>query len=303
MAGPNSALLTCPDLGLKLLHKGKVREVFELPPGADGEGRLLLVATDRLSAFDVVFPDGIPGKGEVLTKLSVLWFQATRDLVPNHLLSTDVGALGLSPEATAALEGRSVVVRRTKRIDVECVVRGYLAGSGWKEYQKDGTVCGIELPSGLQLSSKLPHPIFTPALKNDVGHDENVSFDRMVTEIGRNDAEWLRQTSLALYESAAEKAAGAGIILADCKFEFGRIGDQIILIDEIFTPDASRFWPKDTYAPGKAIDSLDKQPIRDWVEQTGWNKQPPAPRLPESLIAETSDRYWDAYNRLRAILA
>lgn len=303
MALNTAPLLTCPDLGLTRLHTGKVREMFALPEGPGGEERLLLVATDRLSAFDVVFPDGIPGKGEVLTRLSTLWFQATQNIVRNHLLSTDVTALGLSAAATAALQDRSMIVRKTKRIDVECVVRGYLAGSGWKEYQKDGTVTGIQLPAGLQLSSRLPEPIFTPALKNDVGHDENVSFERMVEAVGRNTAEWLRQTSIALYNFAAEKALKAGIILADTKFEFGMIGDEIILIDEIFTPDSSRYWPQDAYAPGKAIDSLDKQPIRDWAEQTGWNKQPPAPSLPEALIAEASRRYWDAYDRLRAVLA
>lgn len=290
-------LLTCPDLGIKRIHKGKVREVFELP----GD-RLLMVASDRLSAFDVVFPQGIPGKGRVLTGLSVLWFDATGQICPNHLLSTDVATLGLPAEAVPDLAGRSVVVRRTRRIDVECVVRGYLAGSGWKEYQQSRTVCGISLSEGLSLNSKLPHPIFTPALKNDEGHDENVSEDRVRAQYGEQLTDFLRETSIALYKFAAEKAAQAGIILADTKFEFGLVGDVPILIDEIFTPDSSRYWPADRYVEGRPLDSLDKQPIRDYVERIGWNKQPPAPVLPEELITETTARYEDALNRLRKVL-
>ncbi len=290
-------LLTCPDLGLKRLHKGKVREVFELP----GD-RLLMVASDRLSAFDVVFPQGIPGKGRVLTGLSVLWFNATKHICANHLLSTDVSELGLPEAAVPVLQGRSVVVRRTKRIDVECVVRGYLAGSGWKEYQQSRSVCGIALPEGLKLNSKLPAPIFTPALKNDVGHDENVSEDRVRAAYGDEITSFLKRTSIALYEFAAAKAAEVGIILADTKFEFGLVGDEVILIDEVFTPDSSRYWPADRYVEGQPIDSLDKQPIRDHVERIGWDKQPPAPVLPQTLIEETSARYEDALGRLRRVL-
>lgn len=292
-----SILLDVPDLGLRRLHKGKVREVFEL----DGD-RLLLVATDRLSAFDVVFPQGIPGKGRVLTQMSVLWFHATERIVPNHLITTDLSGLGLPPAVLPDLEGRSMVVRRTARIDVECVVRGYLAGSGWKEYQRDRTVCGVPLPEGLQLSSRLPEPIFTPALKNDVGHDENVSETTVRTRFGPVVTDFVKHKSLELYTYAAAKADEAGIILADTKFEFGRAGDEIILIDEIFTPDSSRYWPADRYVVGTAIDSLDKQPVRDYVERIGWNKQPPAPRLSDELIMETSRRYADVLERLRAVL-
>lgn len=295
-------LLTVPDLGIPRLHKGKVREVFELP----GD-RLLMVATDRLSAFDVVFPQGIPGKGQVLTQMSQLWFHATARICPNHLITMDLEGLGLPAEVIPLLEGRSMVVRRTKRIDVECVVRGYLAGSGWKEYQKTQTVCEIPLPDGLDLSSELPEPIFTPALKNDKGHDENVSELKVRGLYGEETTEILKQASLELYWFAREKAAQAGIILADTKFEFGvyPAGDpdgEIILIDEIFTPDSSRFWPADRYTVGVAIDSLDKQPIRDYVESIGWNKMPPAPILPEAQIAEAARRYQDALDRLRAVL-
>lgn len=292
-----TAMLSCPELGLKKLHKGKVREMFELP----GD-RLLLVATDRLSAFDVVFPQGIPSKGRVLTQLSVLWFDVTREICPNHMLSTDVHGLGINEEALPHLEGRSMVVRRTKRIDVECVVRGYLAGSGWKEYKQDRSVCGISLPEGLVMNDKLPEPIFTPALKHDQGHDENVSEARVREIYGDKLTDYLRDTSIKLYKFAAERAAKVGIILADTKFEFGMVGDQVIIIDEIFTPDSSRYWPADRYQPGKAIDSLDKQPIRDYVEQIGWNKQPPAPTLPDALVAETTARYEDALKRLESVL-
>lgn len=293
----SEALLTAGEIGLPLRHKGKVREVFDL-----GD-HLLFVATDRLSAFDVVFAEGIPGKGRVLTELSALWFRATEHIVPNHLITTDVSGLGLRPDVAARLTGRSTVGRKTERIDVECVVRGYLAGSGWKEYQRDRTVCGVPLPDGLQLNSRLPEPIFTPALKNDAGHDENVPEARVAELYGAETTAWLRETSLRLYQFAAERAAQAGIILADTKFEFGRAGDEIILIDEIFTPDSSRFWPEDRYVRGEPIDSLDKQPVRDYLESTGWNKQPPAPPLPPHVVAECAARYEDALARLRQVLA
>lgn len=293
-----SVLLEVPDLGLERLHKGKVREVFALP----GD-RLLMVATDRLSAFDVVFPQGIPGKGRVLTQMSLLWFRATEQIVKNHLITDDVTGLGLDPKVAQLLEGRSMVVRRTNRIDVECVVRGYLAGSGWKEYQAGRKVCGIPLPEGLQLSSRLPEPIFTPALKNDVGHDENVAEERVQAQFGPEVTDFIRSRSLALYGFAATKAQAAGIILADTKFEFGQVGDEIILIDEVFTPDSSRYWPADKYVVGTAIDSLDKQPVRDYVERIGWNKQPPAPMLSDELIAETAHRYEDVLARMQAALS
>lgn len=292
-----TVLLQCPELGVPRLHKGKVREMFQLP----GD-RLLLVATDRLSAFDVVFPQGIPGKGRVLTQLSVLWFNATRSICQNHLLTTDVTDLGLPADVVPLLEGRSMVVRKARRIDVECVVRGYLAGSGWKEYQQSRSVCGVALPEGLVLNSRLPEPIFTPALKNDVGHDENVSEDRVRAIYGDRITDELKRKSMELYQFAAAKAAEVGIILADTKFEFGLVGDEIILIDELFTPDSSRYWPGDRYEAGKAIDSLDKQPIRDYVERIGWDKNPPAPTLPDELVAETTARYEDALSRLRGVL-
>lgn len=295
MAEP--VLLTCPDLGLPLVHRGKVREVFDL-----GD-RLLMVATDRLSAFDVVFPTGIPGKGRVLTQLSALWFRATRHLAPNHLITTDLEGIGLRPEHAALLAGRAMVVRKARRVDVEAVVRGYLAGSGWKEYQRTGAVCGVPLPPGLKMNARLPEPIFTPALKRDQGHDENITFGEMVGRFGRELSEAIREISLRLYTFAAERAARAGIILADTKFEFGLVDGQLILIDELFTPDSSRYWPADQYREGEPIDSLDKQPIRDWAEASGWNKEPPAPELPPELVAETAQRYAEVLERLQAVLA
>lgn len=284
------------DIGLPLVHRGKVREVFDL-----GD-RLLFVATDRLSAFDVVFGEGIPGKGRVLTELAARWFRATAHIAPNHLVTTDVGGLGLSPGVASRLAGRSTVGRKTERIDVECVVRGYLAGSGWKEYQRDGTVCGIPLPPGLVLNSRLPEPIFTPALKVDDGHDENVSFETVVDLYGKETATSLRETSLRLYEYAAARAAEAGIILADTKLEFGRLGDELIVIDEMFTPDSSRFWPEDRYVLGEPVDSLDKQPVRDYLESVGWNKQPPPPPLPAGVIDACAQRYEQALARLKNVL-
>jgi phosphoribosylaminoimidazole-succinocarboxamide synthase len=290
-------LLTCPPLGWPIRHKGKVREVFDL------DDRLLLVATDRLSAFDVVFPDGIPGKGRVLNQLSALWFEATRHLVENHYITQDLSDLGLSPEIEQELTGRSMIVTKCRRIDVECVVRGYLAGSGWKEYSQNGTVAGIPLPAGLSLNSELPEPIFTPALKNDTGHDVNVSLKEVYDRFGSDLTDRIVAASFTLYQFASAKAAQAGIILADTKFEFGLLGEELLLIDEAFTPDSSRYWPLEAYATGKAIDSLDKQPIRDYVESIGWNKQPPAPKLPPEVIGATSRRYDTVLHKLTALLA
>jgi phosphoribosylaminoimidazole-succinocarboxamide synthase len=293
-----TVLREAPALPYARLHQGKVRELFALD-----DDRLLIVATDRLSAFDVVFPQGIPSKGRVLNTLSALWFEATARITPNHLITTDMDTLGLDAETTASLQGRAAVVRRTQRIDVECVVRGYLAGSGWKEYQRSGTVCGIPLPEGLKLNSRLPEPIFTPAIKNDVDHDENVPEGRIRELYGDALTDLLSTRSIALYAFAAEKALSAGIILADTKFEFGLLGDEVLLIDEIFTPDSSRYWPLESYVEGLAIDSLDKQPVRDYVEAIGWDKSPPAPVLPEELIAETTRRYEGVLERLSPLLA
>lgn len=306
----DSALLTCPDLGLPLLHRGKVREVFDL-----GD-RLLIVATDRLSAFDVVFPAGIPDKGCVLNRLSVAWFHATRRIAPNHLITTDLSEIPLRDDVRPLLNGRSMVVTKALRVDIESVVRGYLAGSGWKEYQANQSVCGVPLPAGLTLNERLPEPIFTPALKNDTGHDENVSEQRVAELYGPELTRAIKGLSLQLYTFAAAKALQAGIILADCKLEFGLVGGQgrtvrerfvsgasLLVIDEMFTPDAARFWPQDQYQPGRPIESLDKQPIRDWAEGSGWNKQPPAPHLSPELIAAASARYRSALERLLPVLS
>ncbi len=292
------ALLTAGHIDLPLVHRGKVRELFDL------RGDLLFVATDRLSAFDVVFAEGIPGKGRVLTELSALWFAATEHIVPNHLITTDVDALGLDlpADVRARLAGRVMLGRRTERVDVECVVRGYLAGSGWAEYQRTGEVLGNPLPAGLQLNDRLPEPIFTPALKVDDGHDENVPFAEVEARYGPDLAAKLRDASLRLYEFGVERAAAAGLILADTKFEFGLLDGELIVIDELLTPDSSRFWPQERYVVGSAIDSLDKQPVRDFLEATGWNKQPPPPPLPEDVVRASSARYGEALERLRAVL-
>ncbi|HEX6971479.1 MAG TPA: phosphoribosylaminoimidazolesuccinocarboxamide synthase [Limnochordia bacterium] len=290
-------MFDCPELPWPRLQRGKVRELFDL-----GQ-QLLMVATDRLSAFDVILSEPIPQKGTILTEMSARWFRATREIVPNHLLSTEIDGLGLPADLRAALAGRSSIVRRARRIDVECVVRGYLAGSAWAEYQARGEVCGVRLPAGLQLSSRLPEPIFTPALKNDVGHDENVPFERVAALVGADTARRLAEFSLALYRFGAERAAQAGIILADTKFEFGWWEGELILIDELFTPDSSRFWPQEAYREGAAIESLDKQPVRDYLSRIGWDKTPPAPPLPPEVVAATSARYAEALRRLRAVLA
>ena len=271
--------------------QGKVRDLYDL-----GD-KLLLVASDRLSAFDVVLPEPIPYKGEVLTKLSLFWFELLGDVVPNHLLSTDVADL---PEQFAPmadyLAGRFMLVKKATVFPVECIVRGYLAGSGLKEYQREGTVCGIPLPAGLVDSSQLPEPIFTPSTKAEIGlHDENISFARAAELVGEQAATTLRDKSLAVYSAARDHAASRGIIIADTKFEFGSVDGQITLIDEVLTPDSSRFWPADTYEPGKSQPSFDKQPVRDWLENSGWDKTPPPPALPAETVAETSARYIRAY--------
>jgi phosphoribosylaminoimidazole-succinocarboxamide synthase len=271
---------------LKLHSSGKVREMYEL------DGDLLMVASDRISAYDVVMPDPIPDKGVVLTQMSVFWFETTREIVPNHYISQEV-----PPEAA----GRGVRVRRLSMYPVECVVRGYLSGSGWREYRERGSVCGIELPAGLRESDRLPEPIFTPATKAEVGeHDENISFERASEILGsRPLMEELRRVSIELYEHAAVHAAGRGIILADTKFEFGSSpGAEVVLGDEVLTPDSSRFWPADEYEPGRAQRSFDKQYVRDWLDESGWDRPPPAPRLPAEVIANTRAKYIEAYERI-----
>jgi phosphoribosylaminoimidazole-succinocarboxamide synthase len=287
-----SAVISQTDFaGLKLRARGKVRDIYEL-----GD-QLLIVATDRLSAFDVVLPTPIPDKGPVLTQLSLFWFEKLASIVPNHVISADNFAGVLAPYADA-LQGRAMLVLRTEPVPIECVVRGYLSGSGWKDYQKTGSVCGIALPAGLRESDRLPEPIFTPSTKATSGHDENISFDDTVARIGQPLAEKLRDTSLAIYKSAAEFASARGIIIADTKFEFGLIGGELIWIDEALTPDSSRFWPGNQYMPGKPQPSFDKQYVRDYLEKIGWNKQPPAPPLPADVVAATRDKYREAYQRV-----
>ncbi len=277
--------------GLTPDSQGKVRDLYDL-----GD-KLLLVASDRISAFDFVLPDPIPFKGEVLTKLSLFWFELLADVVPNHLLSTDVADL---PEQFAPhaeyLRGRFMLVKKAEVFPVECIVRGYLAGSGLKEYQRQGTVCGIPLPAGLVDSSRLEEPIFTPSTKAEIGdHDENISYERMVEIVGADAAAELRDKTIAVYSKAREHAASRGIIIADTKFEFGTIDGVITLVDEVLTPDSSRFWPADDYEPGRGQASFDKQFVRDWLENSGWDKTPPAPALPADVVAATSAKYIQAY--------
>ncbi|TDI45306.1 MAG: phosphoribosylaminoimidazolesuccinocarboxamide synthase [Acidobacteria bacterium] len=279
--------------GVELRARGKVRDIYDL-----GE-YLLIVATDRLSAFDFVLPDPIPDKGKVLNQTSDFWFDRFSGLIPNHVISTDVTEFpaGLREQADQ-LEGRTTLARKLEMLPVECVARGYLAGSGWKEYQRDGTVCGIELPAGLQESARLPEPIFTPSTKAIDGHDENIPFSEVVRLVGADRAAELRDKTLTLYAAGADFARGRGIIIADTKFEFGLDGDQLVLADEVLTPDSSRFWPADQYEPGRGQPSFDKQYVRDWLESSGWNKQPPVPELPQEIIDGTRERYLACYRIL-----
>ena len=274
------------------VRRGKVRDVYDLG------NRLLLVATDRISAFDWVMPGGIPDKGRILTQLSAFWFELLA--VPSHLLSLDLAALELPAGGTPKqqLAGRSTVVRKCQVVPIECVVRGYLEGSGWKEYQKSGTVCGIRLPAGLKQCSQIDEPIFTPATKEESGHDINISFERMVEIIGSETANDLRQKSLDIYRRAAEHAKSRGIIIADTKFEFGWHEGKLILIDEVLTPDSSRFWPADQYQPGKSQPSFDKQFLREWLETTDWDKNSPPPPLPDDVVSRTRAKYVEAYEKL-----
>ena len=279
--------------GVERHAQGKVRDVYRL-----GE-HLLIVATDRISAFDYILPTGIPEKGRVLTQLSLFWFDYLKDLTPNHLISARTEEYPEPlPQFRDQLDGRSMLVKRARMIEIECVARGYLSGSGWKEYREHGTVCGIRLPAGLKESDKLPEPIFTPATKATTGHDENISFEQTVSLIGEELASRLRDLTIGIYQRAAQYAETKGIIIADTKFEFGFVGDQLVLADEVLTPDSSRFWPADTYKPGGAQHSYDKQFVRDYLESIHWNKQPPAPPLPEEVVANTSAKYVQAYQVL-----
>ena len=279
--------------GLSLLRRGKVRDVYDLGH------ELLIVATDRISAFDYVLASGIPDKGKVLTQLSAFWFDELGDLVPHHCLSIDVDTFPAAARAHRdVLRGRSMLVRKTEPLPVECVARGYLSGSGWKDYTKTGAICGISLPAGLRESDRLPTPIFTPATKAESGHDENISEDAAADVVGRDLATRLRDLTLALYNRGVEYADARGIIIADTKFEFGMAGDTLLLIDEALTPDSSRFWPKDQYAPGRAQPSFDKQFVRDHLEAIGWNKQPPVPSLPDDVVRRTREKYIEAFRAL-----
>lgn len=287
------ALLKTELEGIRLFARGKVRDVYDL------DDRLLIVATDRISAYDCIMPNGIPGKGKVLTAMSLFWFDLTKDIVPNHLITADVGAYPPSLQKFSdQLEGRSMLVRKARRIDLECVVRGYLSGSGWREYRTSGTVCGIPLPKGLRESDLLPETIFTPSTKADAGHDENITFEQASALVGGETAVRLRDLSVAVYEKARLYADGRGILIADTKFEFGTVDGGIILIDEILSPDSSRFWPKEKYAAGRSQESFDKQFVRDYLDTLDWDKAPPAPALPETIVEKTAEKYREAYRKL-----
>ncbi len=278
---------------LKLFRKGKVRDVYDL-----GD-KLLIISCDRISCFDVVLPCGIPYKGKVLNAISNFWFDFVKDLIPNHLITSDLSEYPQGLEKYSNdLDGRSMLVVKSKPLPVECIVRGYLSGSGWKEYQKSQSVCGIKLPAGLKESDKLPEVIFTPSTKADVGHDQNVNQQYVEELIGKETAKDIARASIAIYKKASEYALTKGIIIADTKFEFGMYNNKVILIDEVLTPDSSRFWPADEYAPGKAQASFDKQFVRDYLETLSWDKTPPAPMLPAYIIAKTTQKYLEAYSKL-----
>ena len=280
--------------GVKLWKRGKVRDVYEV-----GD-KLLLIATDRLSAFDVVLPTGIPGKGVLLTQMSLFWFELLKDVVPHHVISADVSEY---PDELRRfrdqLEGRSMLVQKTDVLPIECVVRGYIVGSGWKDYKNTGAICGIALPAGLRESDRLEPPIFTPATKAETGHDENISYETMVGTIGADRAAEARRVTLEIYARARAHAEARGIIVADTKFEFGIRDGRLIWIDEALTPDSSRFWPRDEYAPGRSQPSFDKQFVRDYLETLDWDKQPPGPELPPEVVARTVQKYVEAFERLR----
>ena len=277
-----------------LIRQGKVRDIY------DAGEHMLLVATDRLSAFDVVLPTEIPGKGQLLTQISVFWFEQTKHLLPNHLVSTDVSTLNLTEDEAAWLQDRTMIVRKADRVDIECVVRGYLAGSGYKEYAAKGTLADEPLPEGLSLADALPTPRFTPAIKNDDGHDENISRDRLGEIVGSDLAQKLESKSIAIYEYASRLASDAGIVLADTKFEFGYIDGELSLIDEVLTPDSSRYWEASSIVPGKEPDSFDKQIVRNWLENVDWDKTAPGPHIPQDVVDQTMKRYSEVYDRLLA---
>jgi len=282
--------------GIKLFKKGKVRNVFDL-----GD-KLLLVASDRISAFDSVMPNGIPDKGRILTQISAFWFNLTKNIIDNHMITASVDEfppeIKINAEVKKVLDKRSMLGKKTESIDIECVARGYLSGSGWKEYQESGSVCGIKLPLGLKESDKLAEPIFTPATKAASGHDINITEKEMKDRIGNDLGNFLKEKTLAVYNAARDYADNKGIIIADTKFEFGKLDNQIILIDEILTPDSSRFWPKDTYKAGGPQPSYDKQFVRDYLISIKWNKEPPAPRLSDEVVAKTREKYLEAFKRL-----
>ena len=280
---------------LKLLKRGKVRDVYDL-----GD-KILFIATDRISCFDFVLPTPIPDKGKVLNQMALFWFKLLTGTVENHIISSSIKDLPPSLQSKKELEGRFVIVKKCEVIPFECIVRGYISGSGWKEYKKSQSICGIKLPAGLKESDKLPQTVFTPTTKAEAGHDENVDFEFMVSQIGQEKAETLKRLSIAVYKKAADYALTKGIIIADTKFEFGLLDGRIILIDEVLTPDSSRFWPKDTYKPGGPQFSYDKQFVRDYLESINWNKQPPVPQLPEDIVKKTQAKYKEALKILAGI--
>jgi len=295
-AAESSVVLETSLAGLPL-RRGKVRDIYDLTERT-GEPRLLIVATDRISAFDVVLPTGIPYKGRVLTGLSLFWFSFLAEVAPSHFLTTDLEGLGLAEAERAELSGRAMVVRKAEVIPVECVVRGYLAGSAWREYRDSGTVCGLRLPPGLRESDELPEPIFTPTTKAASGHDQALTFEEVARLVGAERAEEIRRRSLTLYRRAAEYARSRGIIIADTKFEWGLAEGELLLVDEVLTPDSSRFWPAEEYEPGRPQPSFDKQFVRDYLETLDWDKTPPGPRLPPEVVARTSEKYVAAYELL-----
>ena len=279
--------------GLKLFRQGKVRDVYDL------DDKLLMVATDRISAFDCIMPNGIPDKGRILTAMSLFWFEFTREFIPDHLLAHKIQDFPpFLQKYSSQIEGRSMLVRKTKPLPVECVARGYIAGSGWKDYQETGEICGVKLPSGLKQAQKLPETIFTPATKADTGHDENISFAQAAEILGTQTAKRVRDITIQIYERARDYAMKRGIILSDTKFEFGILDDKLILIDEVLTPDSSRFWPVSSYREGQSPPSFDKQFVRDYLEGLDWDKTPPAPALPAEIVTKTREKYLEAFRML-----